>query len=182
MPLAPSTEQDWAQGTPQVTGHQRCMQHHSPPLSGHGHPDNSLPNRGPLHKPCADGFSRTVLWEMESKAWLKSMETSSTAFPSALWRVTHTSKDITFIRQDLPFLNPHCQGLSPQLSSMGHLIPLTTTCSRALLGPEVRLTGLQFPSSSLRPFLATAVTLASPGIWDLPSWPRMTTIKDGTVA
>lgn len=114
------------------------------------------------------------------KGYAKSRETPSTAFPSALRRVTRFSKDVRLLRQDLPFLNPRWLGLIPRFPSMGRAIPLTTICSRTLPGPEVRLTGLQFPSCSLRPFLG--LTAAPPVVRGLPDWPGMMIIKDGRVA
>lgn len=106
--------------------------------------------RLPLPKLWVDGFCRTLMWEMESKALLKSRETPSPASHSALTRVTCSSKNIMFHRQDLPFLNSHWLGLIPWLSSLGPVIPLTMICARTMLGPEVRLTDLQFPASSLQ--------------------------------
>ena len=59
------------------------------------------------------------------------------------------------VKQDLPFMNPCWLGLIPRLSRTCRLISPKTVCSTTFPGTELRLTGLQFPASSLQPFLET---------------------------
>ena len=59
------------------------------------------------------------------------------------------------VEQDLPFVNPRWLGLIPRLSRTCRLISPKTVCSTTFPGTELRLTGLQFPASSLQPFLET---------------------------
>lgn len=75
----------------------------------------------------------------------------------------------------------HWLGLIPGISSMGRGIPMAIICSTALLGPQVRLKGLQFPSRSRQPLLAMAQSRWHVSVtWGRRNWPGMTTIKDGT--
>ncbi|XP_046765531.1 uncharacterized protein LOC124417648 [Gallus gallus] len=59
---------------------------------------------------------------------------------------------VRLVKQDLPFVNPCWLGLIPRLSRTCRVISLKTICSIIFPGTQVRLTGLQFPGSSLQPF------------------------------
>lgn len=118
-----------------------------------------------------------MLWEIVSKALLKSRWTTAMAFTSSSEQAALSWKEIRLVKQDLPSINPYCLGLISRLSypwrHSGWSVPHPSLAQRSDWGT------LRHPTS--RPSCRLASHLLSSSQLE-PSWLSMTAGKWQKVA